>query len=213
MSIDLSLAFCHCPYNYQHCFCKVSGGLWGTVLWKTFSIYYLQDTSPPFKSRFGPQRLPFFCAWASADTCKLHAEYLSTFVNALLCVILAVTARTRERDVPCLSSHFCHICCGDKQEGIFNRRHFLCWSGNAQGWWPCRHSANPICFLRRWRVFKQCRWWHFFLFDSLGQFIMLFLNWVYAIFYFPVNCPWHFERFYTTKPEQPCKWNTHNVQL
>lgn len=170
MLLGLPLAFCHCPYNYQHCFWKVPGHLWGTVLWKTVSIYYLQDTSPPFKSRFGPQRLPFFCAWASADTLKLHAEYLSTYANDLLCVILAATARTRGRDVPCLSSHFCHICCGDKQEGIFNRRHFLCWSGKAQGWWPCRHSANPICFPRRWRVFKQCRWWHFFcliLWDSL----------------------------------------------
>lgn len=113
------------------------------------------------KSRFGPQRLPFFCAWASADTFKLHAEYISTCGTALLCVILAVTARTRGRDVPCLSSHSCHACCGDKQEGIFNRRHFLCWSAKAQGWWPCRHSANSICFPRRW-VFKQCRWWHLF---------------------------------------------------
>lgn len=146
----LLLFFC-CPYNYQYCFFKVSGDVWETVLWKSFSTYYLQDTSPPFKSMFGPQRPPFFCAWASADTWKLHAECISTCGNAQLCVILAVTARARGRDVLCLSSHFCHVCCGDKQEGIFNRRHFLCCSGRAQGWWPCRHSANPICFPRRWR--------------------------------------------------------------
>lgn len=160
----------------------------------------------------GPRDCPLFVPEPQL-TFKLHAEYVITCGNGLLCVILAVTARTRGRDVPCSSSHFCHVCCGDKQEGIFNRRHFLCWSGKAQGWWPCRHSANPICFPRRWRVFKQCRWWHFFCFYSLGQFILLFLNWVCATFYFPVNCPWHFERFYTTKSQQPCRWNAHNVQL
>lgn len=116
----------------------------------------------------GPRDCPFFCAWASADTFKLHAKYISICGDALLCVILAVTARSRGRDVPCLGRHFCHVCCGDKQEGIFNRRHFLCWSGKAQGWWPCRHSANSICFPRRWRVFKQCRWWHFFFVSYFG---------------------------------------------
>lgn len=149
ISLGLSLAFCPCPYKYKHWLCKALGDLWETVLWKTFSICYLQDTSPSFTSRFGPKGQAFSCVWASADTFKHHAQYLSTCANDLLSMSLVVIARTRGKDVPRLSSHFCHICCGDKQEGIFNRRHFLCWSGKAQGWWPSRHSANPICFPRR----------------------------------------------------------------
>lgn len=105
-------------------------------------------------------------------------------------------ARPSGKDVPGLSSHFCHVCHGDKQEGIFNIRHFLCQSGKAQGWWPSRHSANTICFPRRLRVFKWCRWGHFvclILWDS--SLLLLLLNLIRENFCFQANCPWHFERF------------------
>lgn len=105
---------------------------------------------------------------------------------------LAVTSRTRRKDVPGLSSHFCHVCCGDKQEGIFNRRYFLCWSSKAQGWWPSRHSANPICF--PWDEGYLSNAGDDALFDSQGQFILLLLIWICTILCFQVNCPWHTER-------------------
>ena len=122
ISLRLSLAFCPCLYKYEHCLYKAFGDLRERVLWKTFSVCYLQDTSPSPTSRFGPTGLPFSCASASAATFKHPAGYLSTCANALLSMSLAVMARTRGRDVPRLSSHFCHVCCGEKQEGIFNRR-------------------------------------------------------------------------------------------
>lgn len=176
ISLGLSLAFCSCLYNgnikYKCSLCRAFRDLWETVLKKTFSIYYLQDTSPSLKSRFVPEGLLFSCAWASVDMSKQCAEYLSTYADAFFSMSQsvwmppfvrsqAVMARPRGGDVPELSIHFCHVSCRDKQEGIFNRRHFLCGSGKALGWWPSRHSAKPICFPRRWRVFKWCRWGHF----------------------------------------------------
>lgn len=199
--------------NTNTAFVKAFADLWETVLWKTTSICYLQDTSPSFTSRFGPKGLPFSCAWASADTFKHSAERLSTCASASLCMNLVVTARPRGRDAARVSSHFCHVCCGDKQEGIFNRRRFLCWSVKAQGRWPSRHSANPICFPRRWRVFKWCRWWHYvclILWDSLFCF---YSTW-YVKSFFQVNCPWHIERFDITKKKQQLyKRNTCSLHL